>query len=94
MTLKKAERLLRAKKSPRKENTVSLTCVKCNRPYWATEAFGVMVKAGRLESICGQCDGSHDDHDYPAEVENEDEEIKHGISGDDIDKAEYQHGDR
>lgn len=92
MSFKMAEKALKAKKM--KDNTVSLVCGKCGRAYWATEAYGNMVKSHPEENVCGYCSGEHDDHDYPAEVEDEDEERRHGISGDDIDKAEYQHGDR
>ena len=60
MTLRMAEKLMKAKRV-KKENTVKATCVACGRSYWATEAFEAMVKAGRLESLCGYCDGSHDD---------------------------------
>ena len=92
MTFKMAEKTLKAKKM--KDNAVSLTCGKCGRAYWATTAYGNMVKTHPEENTCGGCDGSHNDHDYPAEVENEDEERRHGISGDDIDEAEYKWGDR
>ena len=60
------------------KNTVSLTCIKCGRKFWATVDYEVKVKAGQVASECGQCDGSHDD--------SHDDEF--------IEKAEYQYADR
>lgn len=69
MTIKMQQKQVQEKR----EVVEKATCIACGRTFWATEAYIAQVKLGKLESICGQCDGSHDD---------------------DIDKAEYQHGDR
>ena len=37
------------------------TCSSCGREFWATEVYVIAVKEAREESLCGYCDGSHND---------------------------------
>jgi hypothetical protein len=41
------------------DGVVQLEC-RCGRKYWATEAVAKSVDEGKLENLCGQCDGSHE----------------------------------
>jgi hypothetical protein len=43
------------------ETLVKATCAACGKEFWATEVYVRAVQAGRLESLCGGCDESHND---------------------------------
>ena len=48
--------------------TMKATCVSCQRQFEASELYVKMVQAGKLASLCGACDNSHDDDkDYDEE---------------------------
>ena len=55
------------------------TCVSCNRKFETTELMAALVRAGKIESLCAACDGDTDDHAYPPEQEDRDEEKRHGL---------------
>ena len=46
-----------------KGEAIVATCVSCGREFTTSEAFRCNVQNGTIESICGYCDGSHDDGD-------------------------------
>lgn len=45
----------------KKKNTYTARCKSCGRKYKTNEAMVRLVQLGRLESLCGYCDESHDD---------------------------------
>lgn len=57
---------------------ITARCICCGRKFNTSEAFVRMVIEGKAESLCPECDGDSD-HEYPPEIENEDEERRHGI---------------
>lgn len=38
---------------------IKATCSSCQRTFETNEAYVEAVRAGRLESLCSYCDGSH-----------------------------------
>jgi hypothetical protein len=60
---------------------ITATCACCMRKFHTTEVYKQQVISGRIVSLCNECEGDVDidDHDYPPEIENEDEERRHSI---------------
>jgi len=59
--LKELRRTHKALASIMSENVVKATCSACQRTFWAAEAFVSVVQSGKIESLCGACDGSHEE---------------------------------
>lgn len=79
------------------DKPITATCSCCMRKFHTTEAYKQQVQEGKIVSLCNECerDVDIDDHDYPPEIEDADEERRHGIGkDDDVDNAEYRYGDR
>lgn len=53
---------------------ISIKCGVCGRKYAVSNSLFRAINKGRAENVCGYCSSEHDDHDYPAERENESEE--------------------
>ena len=69
-----------------KDGDITATCCVCGRIYKTNELCRTLVQEGKIESLCGFCDGSHDDHDYPPEQESIDDDKRHPNISEDRDE--------